>query len=290
MIDTARGSTRNLPYPARRVRAASLAEQQAAFAIALLDAQQPLPTGLQGPDGQPSARRFAVYRNNVVVGLVETLKAAYPAILRLVGEEFFVAMARMYVRAEPPASPIMLDYGAGFPRFIGQFEPATALPYLRLLREITPYLRSLVRRWIKDAWDIEDAVQDILLTLHSIRHTYDPSRPFGPWLVGIANRRAIDKLRRRGRQALRETPLTAEHEATIAAAGNSDDALEKQHLEKVINDLPPIQRTAVDLLKLKEMSLKEASDATGLSVASLKMATHRALRNLRNLLSDRRDP
>lgn len=162
--------------------------------------------------------------------------------------------------------------------------------YLRLLREITPYLRSLVRRWIKDAWDIEDAVQDILLTLHSIRHTYDPSRPFGPWLVGIANRRAIDKLRRRGRQALRETPLTAEHEATIAAAGNSDDALEKQHLEKVINDLPPIQRTAVDLLKLKEMSLKEASDATGLSVASLKMATHRALRNLRNLLSDRRDP
>lgn len=161
--------------------------------------------------------------------------------------------------------------------------------YLRLLQEITPYLRSLVRRWHKDHWDIEDTVQDILLTLHSIRHTYDPSRPFGPWLVGIANRRAIDRLRRRGRQALREAPLTAEHEATAATGDNRDDILEKHHLTAALDGLPPVQRTAVDLLKLKEMSLKEASEATGLSIASLKMATHRALLNLRALLSDRRD-
>lgn len=161
--------------------------------------------------------------------------------------------------------------------------------YLRLLQEITPYLRALVRRWHREPWDIEDTVQDILLTLHSIRHTYDPSRPFGPWLVGIAHRRAIDRLRRRGRQVLREAPLTDEHEATLAAAEPRDDAFDKHRLAAAIGDLPPIQRTAVDLLKLKEMSLKEASDATGLSIASLKMATHRALRNLRNLLSDRRD-
>lgn len=161
--------------------------------------------------------------------------------------------------------------------------------YLRLLQEITPYIRSLVRRWHKDHWDIEDTVQDILLTLHSIRHTYDPARPFGPWLVGIANRRAIDRLRRRGRQVLREAPLTAEHEAAAAAIDSSDDVLEKQRLTEALGDLPPVQRTAVDLLKLKEMSLKEASEATGLSIASLKMATHRALRTLRTLLSDRRD-
>ncbi|GAB4069067.1 sigma-70 family RNA polymerase sigma factor [Ancylobacter sonchi] len=161
--------------------------------------------------------------------------------------------------------------------------------YLRLLQEIAPYLRSLVRRWHKDAWDIEDTVQDILLTLHTIRHTYDPARPFGPWLVGIANRRAIDRLRRRGRQVLREAPLTVEHEATAAAPDSHDDELDKHRLTEALGGLPPIQRTAVDLLKLKEMSLKEASEATGLSIASLKMATHRALRNLRSLLSDRRD-
>lgn len=161
--------------------------------------------------------------------------------------------------------------------------------YLRLLQEITPYLRSLVRRWHKDLWDIEDTVQDILLTLHSIRHTYDPSRPFGPWLVGIASRRSIDRLRRRGRQILREAPLTAKHEESATAADNSEDILEKQRLAEALDGLPPIQRTAVDLLKLKEMSLKEAADATGLSIASLKMATHRALRTLRSMLSDRRD-
>lgn len=160
--------------------------------------------------------------------------------------------------------------------------------YLRLLQEITPYLRSRVRRWHRDPWDIEDTVQDILLTLHSIRHTYDPSRPFGPWLVGIANRRAVDRLRRRGRQTQREAPLTAEHDAAMAPDEN-DGTPDKHKLTEAIKVLPPIQQKAVDLLKLKEMSLKEASDVTGLSVAALKMATYRALQNLRALLSDRRD-
>jgi hypothetical protein len=107
------------------------ADRQADFARAILDPYRPAPAGLIGPDGRPSAKRFAVYRNNVVVGLIETLKAAYPVVHRLVGEEFFTAMARLYVMAEPPASPIMLDYGAGFPAFIARFEPASVLPYLQ---------------------------------------------------------------------------------------------------------------------------------------------------------------
>lgn len=108
----------------------SFAQRQAAFASAVLDPGKPVPAGLVGPDGLPSARRFAVYRNNVVVGLIETLKAAFPATSRLVGDEFFSAMARFYVMREPPASPIMLDYGASFPAFIGGFEPAGGVPYL----------------------------------------------------------------------------------------------------------------------------------------------------------------
>lgn len=160
--------------------------------------------------------------------------------------------------------------------------------YLRLLQEITPYLRSLARRWHKDQWDVEDTVQDILLTVHSIRQTYDPSRPFGPWLVGIANRRAIDRLRRRSRQTLREAPLSSEHEAAPAEAGDAETMIDRQNLSAAIGGLPPIQRQAVDMLKLKEMSLKEVSEATGLSIASLKMATHRAIQNLRAILTDRK--
>lgn len=161
--------------------------------------------------------------------------------------------------------------------------------YLRLLQEITPYLRTLARRWHKASWDIEDTVQDILLTLHSIRHTYDPARPFGPWLAGIANRRAIDRLRRQGRQSLREAPLSEEHEANFATAETQENDLDQARLSEALGGLPPVQRKAVDLLKIKEMSLKEASEASGLSISALKVATHRALRTLRIMLSDRRD-
>ncbi|MGY4475385.1 HvfC/BufC N-terminal domain-containing protein [Bradyrhizobium sp. USDA 3364] len=107
-----------------------LAERQRRFAEALLDPELPIPPGLIGPDGKPSERRFAVYRNNVVAGLIDTLQAAFPAVCRIVGVEFFRAMARIYAASSPPDSPIMLGYGASFPDFIEAFEPATILPYL----------------------------------------------------------------------------------------------------------------------------------------------------------------
>jgi putative DNA-binding protein len=107
-----------------------LAERQHGFATALLDPALPMPDGLVGPDGEPGPKRFAVYRNNVVVGLTETLKDAFPAVHRIVGADFFRAMARAYVMVEPPHSPILIEYGAGFPDFIRRFEPAAVLPYL----------------------------------------------------------------------------------------------------------------------------------------------------------------
>ncbi len=78
--------------------------------------------------------------------------------------------------------------------------------YRRLLEAVAPYLRSLALRRLNDRSDAEDVVQDILLTVHSIRHTYDPKRPFGPWLVAIANRRIVDRVRKRDRQTRRESP------------------------------------------------------------------------------------
>ena len=86
-------------------------------------------------------------------------------------------------------------------------DPGESDPYRCLLEEITPYLRTLSARHQRDPNDIEDALQDILLTVHAIRHTYDPTRPFGPWLVAIANRRLIDQLRRRWRLRSRGSPF-----------------------------------------------------------------------------------
>ncbi len=82
------------------------------------------------PLGLTPAGRFAVYRNNVMSSLIEALAAAYPAVRSLVGERFFQAAAIVHVRAEPPTSPVLLHYGAGFPAFIESFAPASRLPYL----------------------------------------------------------------------------------------------------------------------------------------------------------------
>lgn len=106
------------------------AESQPTFAAALLDQGRPVPPGVTGPDGEPSPKRFSVYRNNVVVGLIEALNGNFPAVCRIVGETFFRALARAFVTVHPPASPILLDYGAGFPDFIASFEPAAPLSYL----------------------------------------------------------------------------------------------------------------------------------------------------------------
>lgn len=105
-------------------------ELQDAFAAALLDPQKSVPPSIVDPRGQPCTRRFGVYRNNVHVGLVGALSESFPAVRQLVGEAFFLAMTVEYVRIDPPRSPIMATYGAGFPEFIARFEPAAVLPYL----------------------------------------------------------------------------------------------------------------------------------------------------------------
>lgn len=108
----------------------SPAERQHQFAGALLDPELPVPSGLAGPAGSVRAERFAVYRNNVAVGLIEALRAGFPVVNRLVGDDFFGAMARLHAMRCPPSSPVLLAYGGDFPAFIAEFEPAAALPYL----------------------------------------------------------------------------------------------------------------------------------------------------------------
>lgn len=160
--------------------------------------------------------------------------------------------------------------------------------YRRLLEQITPYVRSLALRLSREPGDTEDAVQDVLLTIHAIRHTYDPNRPFGPWLVAVAHRRIVDWLRRQGRARARETAIEPKHETFPAPPANFDEANRNgRALRAAVESLPPSQRQAVKLLKLQEMSLKEAAAVTGKSIASLKVTTHRAIKSLRKILVGR---
>jgi hypothetical protein len=106
------------------------ADTQAGFAAALLDPQRPVPDGLRAWNGSDPARRFGVYRNNVVVSLVGALAETFPVLRQLVGGEFFDAMAGVYVRAHPPTSPVLAHYGEGFADWLDGFAPARGLPYL----------------------------------------------------------------------------------------------------------------------------------------------------------------
>src|SRR5258708_1219111 len=112
------------------MRGAMLAPFETSFADALLNADRPVPYGITAHNAAVPTRRFAVYRNNVVVGLGKALKSRFPVVEKIVGEEFFTAMALVFVKEQPPRSPQLATYGDEFPAFITAFKPARGLPYL----------------------------------------------------------------------------------------------------------------------------------------------------------------
>jgi RNA polymerase sigma-70 factor (ECF subfamily) len=166
--------------------------------------------------------------------------------------------------------------------------------YRELLTAITPRVRRLIRtrRAFLDQQDIEDLVQDVLLSLHAVRHTYDPARPFFPWLLAIVRNRLVDAARRYARQKGRELAVD-DLDVTFGdlVSNTSDEGApgDEEALAEAIRRLPDGQRQAIELLKLREMSLKEAAAYTGSSVSALKVATHRAMASLRRALGATRD-
>jgi len=148
---------------------------QQVFAEALLASEAICPPGLTTWNGSAPEKRFAVYRNNVVVGLIDALADSFPVTQELVGERFFRAMARQFVRTQPPRSPVLALYGDGFAEFIEAFPAAAGLPYLadvarlELLRvqawhaaDAEPLAAETIGRLLGDA----EALPEARFTLH----------------------------------------------------------------------------------------------------------------------------
>ena len=172
-----------------------------------------------------------------------------------------------------------------------QAQAGDTTAYLTLLRELTPRIRRIIakQRGFAGEADVEDLVQDVLLSLHAVRATYNPSRPFMPWLMAIVHHRVVDGTRRYARTGRREiafedADVTRIEMATNPDQGRSDDV---EAVRAAVQALPPGQRQAVELLKLQELSLKEAAAASGTSVGALKVASHRAMAALRKALGNR---
>lgn len=160
--------------------------------------------------------------------------------------------------------------------------------YAELLTAITPRLRQIIsnqRRFLQLA-DVEDLVQEVLLSLHAVRHTYDPERPFMPWLLVITRNRIVDAARRYGRRTAMDEEMRQMTVTFPAGTANQEheELGDSDALRQAIEQLPASQREAIELLKIREMSLKEASAVSGTSVGALKVSAHRAMVMLRRTL------
>jgi RNA polymerase sigma-70 factor (ECF subfamily) len=175
---------------------------------------------------------------------------------------------------------------ASWARLMRAAQQGDSLCYQQLLSSVTPFIRSLSRRYCRDPDLAEDVVQDVLLTVHRIRHTWDPRRPFSPWLASIAARRGIDRIRRDARIARFEVSDEAAVATFAAPAANQESGALRaaETIEPLLAALPERQRLALEAVKIRGLSLAQAASESGQSVAALKVNVHRAIKALRRLV------
>jgi RNA polymerase sigma factor (sigma-70 family) len=149
--------------------------------------------------------------------------------------------------------------------------------YKILLGELASWLRRYYARRLPPSMT-EDAVQDVLLAIHEKRHTYDPARPFGPWLAAVARYKWIDRLRSLKAEAsepLDENMGVLDHEDAVVAGST---------FKQLLAELKPPQAEAIRLVKLEGYSVEETSRATGQSISLVKVNIHRGLKRLASIV------
>jgi RNA polymerase sigma-70 factor (ECF subfamily) len=149
-----------------------------------------------------------------------------------------------------------------------------------LLTELGTSIHGYLRGRFGAADFVEDCVQESLLGVHAARHTYDPSRPFDPWLFAIVRHKTVDWLRRMERLDGARA-RTGGVQAGAAAGGSAADAL-----PACLSRLEPLYRDIVVLTKLQGLSVAEAARRLAISVSAAKVRVHRGLKRLKRILED----
>ncbi|CAO97882.1 sigma-70 family RNA polymerase sigma factor [Erwinia tasmaniensis] len=168
-----------------------------------------------------------------------------------------------------------------WPALMARAQAGDKAAYNRLLKAMVPAIRAFVRRKICDEALIEDVVQETLLAIHRVRHTYDPQRPILPWVAAITSARSIDALRQSGRR------LEVQDEDALLNRAAEPDGFESAGREEndvltgYLGSLPPRQREMVESVHLGEQSLMQAAAQNNMSVSAVKSLLHRAMLNLR---------
>ena len=179
-----------------------------------------------------------------------------------------------------------VDDGAQWGDWMARAQRGDTATYQSLLAAIVPYVRAIARRRLGDGADIDDAVQEVLILVHDIRHTYEPRRAFKPWLGTIASRRCIDLARQRTRRARREVSDDDSVERMHHPGDSPEQALAQlqraRTLHQAVDRLAPKMRHAVRRVHFDSDELNGTAPATA---GALKVACHRALKSLKAALA-----
>ena len=198
-------------------------EVQRDFIDRLRDAETDAPHSLGGTAASPATKRFNVYRNNVAVSLTEALAAGYPVVQKLVGDEFFMAMARIYVDQNVPRSPVMLHYGANFPEFIEAFEPARGLPFLADVARLEMAWRTAYNAADADAAGIDllqsispERLEDVTFSCHPSLQIISSGWPMASiWNAHQGDDDPTEAMQQIAAQARRESVIVVRPVATV---------------------------------------------------------------------------
>jgi RNA polymerase sigma-70 factor (ECF subfamily) len=164
-----------------------------------------------------------------------------------------------------------------WPALMARAQAGDRAAYNQLLKAMVPAVRALVCKKIRDEGLVEDVIQETLLAIHRVRHTYDPQRPILPWVAAIASARAIDALRHRGRRQ----EVQDEEELQRQPAASAESSADTDILSGYLDNLPLRQREIVESVHLREQSLAQAAAETNQSLSTVKSLLHRAMVNLR---------
>jgi RNA polymerase sigma-70 factor, ECF subfamily len=150
--------------------------------------------------------------------------------------------------------------------------------YARFLNGITPILRRMVAGKIPSA-DCEDVLQEVLISVHKARHTYDGERPIMPWLASITHFRMTDYLRKHYATMRHQTTDISEMEEFLADVTNGNQ--QNESIEDLLNGVPEKQKHILTLMHVEGFTAKQVGEKLNMNESAVKVAAHRALKKIR---------
>lgn len=176
------------------------------------------------------------------------------------------------------------DLSKTWPELMQKAQTGDALAYARLLREITPPLKRFLKTRLFVHDQVEDVCQEILLAIHTARHTYRPEQPFSHWMYGIARHKMVDYLRKHIRKNNNE--INDDELVTFLAdqTKNPEESLSDKELQGILTQLPDKQREILTLTKIEGLTMSETAVKMGMSETAVKVTAHRAYKKLKTIL------